>query len=115
MTSRSVYRDRVSSWRRSPVVALIVTSVFLVVQLSIPLSQLSSDFANRFGWQMFSTTRPVPEFVVETSHERVEISLNDYMARVRADIDIAEELPPHLCQVVPGAQSVTWDDGEYRC
>lgn len=115
MTSSSVYRGHVSSWRRSPAVAVIVSSVFLIVQLGLPLSQLNSDLASRYGWQMFSTTRAIPEFVVKTSSELVEITLNDYMARVRADIDIVDELPPHLCQVVPGAQSVTWDEGEYRC
>lgn len=105
-----------SAWRRSPVIALLIVSVFLVVQLAIPISRLGHHQPTvRFGWQMFSVAIPAPEFVVATTNGDVSIDLEDYMARVRGDIDIEALLPPHLCQVVQGAIRVTWADGSYEC
>lgn len=104
-----------SNWRRSRPLALAVIIAFLVVQLAIPISRLENEDTRRFGWRMFSVTRLAPEFVVVTGTEDMEIVIEDYMARVRADIDIAGLLPAHLCAVVPDARKVTWEDGEHPC
>jgi hypothetical protein len=108
--------NAVKSWRTSRVVAAIAVVTFVVLQLWMPLSRLGAhDTAPRFGWQMFSTAREAPEFVVETGTGSQEISLNDFMAGARGDVDIERLMPPHLCVVFPDAIVVTWPSGEYRC
>lgn len=104
-----------AGWRRSPAVAVLVIAVFLVVQLAVPLSRLGTDSPRRFGWQMFSIARHSPQFVVATETGEIEIEVSDFMARVRADVDLVALLPQHLCSVVPGAEVVTWEDGVHRC
>ena len=104
-----------TGWRRSRLVASIVIVAFVIVQLAIPLSRFGDDTARRFGWQMFSTSSPAPDFVVVTSTNEVDIALGDYLAMRRADVDFTEHMPPHLCAAVPDAQQVTWDDGSYEC
>lgn len=102
-------------WRRSRLIAGLVIGVFLLVQLSIPLSRMGDESARRFGWQMFSSASSTPEFVVTTDTGEVEIDVGDFMAMIRADVDIVTLIPPHLCQVVPEARSVTWEEGSYEC
>lgn len=105
-----------TSWRRSGVTAVIVISAFLIVQLTIPISRIGvHENALRFGWQMFSTARETPAFVVETPEGSIEIDINEYMAGARGDVDIIGGMPQHLCQVVPGAVRIKWESGEYRC
>jgi len=104
-----------TGWRRSRLVASIVIAAFLIVQLAVPLSRFGDDTARRFGWQMFSSSSPAPDFVVVTSTDDIDIVLDDYLAMRRADVDFAEYMPPHLCSVVPDAQQVTWDGGSYAC
>jgi len=115
-TRQTVYGVAVSSWRRSKVVALAAIGVFLAVQLAIPMARYGEvDRAQRFGWQMFSIGEQAPRFVVETSTGNREIDLDDYLARVRGDIDIIGLMPAHLCEVIPGAITVTWQDGSHPC
>lgn len=96
--------------------AVVVIVIFVAVQLAIPLSRIGiHESARRFGWQMFSTARETPSFVVIKESETAEIRLGDYMAGTRGDIDIVGVLPPHLCDVVPGALRITWESGEYEC
>lgn len=103
-------------WRTSGVVALLVILVFVGVQLAVPLSRIGvHESGRRFGWQMFSTARETPAFVVVTETGELDIGLGDYMAGPRGDIDIVGLLPPHLCGVIPGANRVTWESGEYEC
>ena len=105
-----------SSWRRSHFIAWTAVLLFLVIQLWVPASRLGDhDRAPRFGWQMFSTYRESPQFVVETPTQQREISLEDYVAGVRGEIDLEGLLPPHLCNVFPDAIEVTWESGEFTC
>jgi hypothetical protein len=111
-----VYGEPMSSWRGSPVVAAVACALFLVVQLAIPISRIDeTDRGTRFGWHMFSGAQGTPEFVVETAEGEKNIALEDYMARVRVDVDIRGQLPSHVCDVVPGALVVSWDQGEHLC
>jgi hypothetical protein len=93
---------------------VIGVTVFLIVQLDIPISRIGDD-ARRFGWQMFSTAQSAPQFVVITDSGEIDIDNDDYLAKSRADIDLETLLPPHLCSVVPGAVSVDWEGGEFEC
>jgi hypothetical protein len=104
------------NWRASGVAAALGVSIFLVVQLALPILRFGDgDRAQRFGWQMFSTAERAPEFVVETQVGNIDIVLEDYMARVRSDVDIEGQMPPHLCVVVDDAIRVTWDGGSLQC
>jgi hypothetical protein len=95
---------------------MVVIVAFLAVQLAIPISRLGAhESARRFGWQMFSTARETPAFVVNTESGVVEIELDEYMAGARGDVDIVALLPPHLCNVVSGAVRVSWDSGGHEC
>ena len=104
-----------SDWRRSSTVAVIAVSLFIMVQLAIPLFRVGNQDLQRFGWQMYSSARPSPEFTVYTTTGSETIDLEQYMARIRLDISLEELMPPHLCAVVPGAESVTWDDSVHQC
>lgn len=94
----------------------MVFTVVLAVQLAIPTSRLvGSGHGQRFGWQMFSGSEAFPDFIVVTSSGEQEVSIEDYLLRQRAELDVVGALPPHLCAVVPGAVMVTWEGGSYRC
>lgn len=106
----------VRSWRRSGAAALVVTILFIALQIAIPVSRIGvHESARRFGWQMFSTAREAPAFMVVTGEGETPVELGDYMAGPRGDVDIVGLLPPHLCNVVPGALWVTWETGEFEC
>ena len=104
-----------SDWRLSRVATAVAIVVFLAVQLAIPISRFGDEGARRFGWQMFSSAGQEPHFVVTTSTEELEIDLEDYMAMIRVDVDIAGLMPEHLCSVIPEAIEVDWEDGHHQC
>ena len=105
-----------SAWRRSPTVALTLTGVFLVIQFSVPVSRLGEqENAQRFGWQMFSTLKPQPEFTLHTEDSNEPVDLTEILARVRDDLSLKQEIPEYLCTTVPDAVRVTWDDQEHQC
>lgn len=115
-TNGSIYGDIVSEWRKSPLVAGIAVALFVLIQLAIPVGRLGDhERAQRFGWQMFSVSVPAPTLTVVTDSGEEKVVLEDYMARVRSDIDILALMPPHLCDVVAGARKVTWDGGSHQC
>lgn len=108
--------NSVRSWRTSGALALAVIILFIAFQVTIPVSRIGvHESARRFGWQMFSTARETPAFVVATEEGEAPVELDDYMAGPRGDVDIVGLLPPHLCNVVPGALRVTWESGEFEC
>lgn len=113
---RRVYRDDMTQWRTSHLVAGVVIALFLIVQLTIPIVQAGSDAPERFAWQMFSKGESAPDFVIVLSNgETQPIELADYVAAGRAEIDYDEYMPPHLCSVIPDAVEITWEEGAHRC
>ena len=55
--------------------------LFLVLQLAIPISRISSDGETvRFGWQMFSTVGESIEFTVHTPAGSFVVDLEEVMA-----------------------------------
>jgi len=105
-----------TSWRRSTPVAIALITMFLVIQLAIPISKLGkSDGDQRFGWQMFSTAGTPADFAVHTDSGSEEVNLNVLTAQLRADMPLTELVPPFLCDTVPGAIEVTWQSGGYSC
>lgn len=103
-------------WRKSRVLAVVVFTLVLAVQVAIPTSRLIGGHAQRFGWQMFSGSEAFPEFVVVTSTGERPVSLEDHLLRQRVELNVGEALPPHLCEVIDNAVSITWDGGgSYEC
>ena len=103
-------------WRKSPTVTAVSVALFVILQLAIPISRMGdTEQAQRFGWQMFSTVGESFEFTVQTLTGNLVIDLEEVMARARGDIPLEELLPPHLCETVEGAETVTWDDKSYKC
>ncbi len=115
MHCRLVYGVGMSDWRESRPLAYVILAVIVTLQLAIPLSRVGTD-ERRFGWKMFSLEGTPLGLVVETTNgSEIEIDPDEYMAMVRADVDILALLPPHLCLVVPDAATVTWEGGSLEC
>lgn len=96
--------------------ALLVISLFVVVQISLPVARLGSvDDARRFGWQMFSAYNPRPEFSVVTDTGVEGVDLDRITARLRADLDLEVLVPGHVCAHTEGAIAVTWDGRRAEC
>ncbi|MFP3881064.1 MAG: hypothetical protein ACLFWH_01955 [Actinomycetota bacterium] len=103
-------------WRRSSVVALVAICLFAVVQFTIPMSRLGPPHVpERFAWQMFSNVPNSPMFEVETASGTEEVDVGRYLAQERADLDLTDSLPEHLCEAAPEAIRVTWEKGEHKC
>lgn len=108
------YGGKVIDWRRSRLAAAIVIAFFFAVQLAIPIGRLDGE-SQRFGWQMFSSASLRGHFVVTTADGQMDIDVEDYVAAVRAEVDVDRLLPVHLCSTIPGAEIVTWDNGSHEC
>lgn len=104
-----------NNWRKSKKLAVPIMFVIALIQLGIPTSLVGAPDQPRFGWQMFSTGDPLPAFEVVQGTASEPIDLDDYMARARDEIDAVALLPPHLCEVIPGATRIVWDTGEWSC
>lgn len=111
-----VYGIAVVDWRQSRVIAGTIVSLFIVVQLAIPLPRLYQERGQRFGWQMYSATnRPTPEFAIDTDDGQISIDPVDYLPTSRIEVDVIVYLPSHLCEVIPGAKAVSWNDEIHQC
>ena len=93
---------------RSPHVIATFCALFLLLQLIAPALQLiCAPRPARFGWQMFSVSAPPPDFIVERQDRtRMPIDIKPYVLSLRGDVPLAQFLPPHLCQVLPGIVAV---------
>ena len=62
---------------------------------------------------MFSAGNVITKFiVVPESGEGYEVTVADYVAVVRSELPTREVLPPHLCDVEPGATAVILQQGD---
>lgn len=103
-------------WRRSSAVALVAICLFAMVQFTIPTTRLGPPHVpERFAWQMFSNVPDPTDFEVETASGTEEVDVGHYLAQERADLDLTDSLPKHLCEVVPDAIRITWESGELEC
>lgn len=103
------------NWRESPLVAYALLGIILVAMLTNPMMRLGTNGPARFSWQMFSHAPATTEFTVHTAEGGETIVLADFMARPRTDLPLTAIMPPHICESVPGAISVSWNTGEYTC
>jgi hypothetical protein len=88
---------------------------FILVQVAVPLFQLTQPRPARFGWQMYSTIRA--DALGESYHiedaggELTPVELSAHVAVARTEIDYRTVLPPYLCEVTPGAVAVVFERG----
>ncbi|NOT00826.1 MAG: hypothetical protein HOP29_09380 [Phycisphaerales bacterium] len=89
----------------APATALCL--VFAAVPIIVPLVQLPADRPARFGWQMYSGIKIIPQFeVIGADGGMRPITLTDFVANVRADLRYDDVLPKHLCRVLDDAAAV---------
>ena len=103
-------------WRRTPRLAIAFITIWLLIQLVVPLSAVSGDAPpGRFVWRMFSTSEHPPEYSVFTPDANTPVDLAQITARLRADLPFDRFVPQHVCAVVDDAVRVSWDGGDYEC
>lgn len=88
---------------------------YLAVQLTVPILQLFEAGPRRFGWQMFSRVGHMrPDFLIVFEQGVEPLNLERHVLHLRSEIDLARELPPHLCSVYTGAEAVRVRDPSGR-
>jgi hypothetical protein len=98
-------------------VALAFIVAYLVVQVALPVAGLATRSQTRFSWKMFiPDDGPHPRFTMVFRDGRTadleRLSRERPVAVVlRAEVDQAGFVPPHLCQRVPGAEAVIIEMG----
>ena len=79
---------------------------FLVVQVIVPVIQLSKPRPARFGWQMFSGYPPMAVYSVQVGDSVRDVRVTDYVVVPRGDVVYRDALPGHLCQRIAGATAI---------
>ncbi|HEY1012253.1 MAG TPA: hypothetical protein VGE07_06060 [Herpetosiphonaceae bacterium] len=97
-------------------------AAFLAVQALVPLAKLIGPRPARWGWQMYSMATMAPDFfAVSADGAEQPLDVRPYVASLRADMDWAKALPPHLCRQLPQLAAVRFryadsrPGGEHRC
>lgn len=102
-------QDGPESRATGPTVMLVFVGL-LLAQIAIPVQQvLSNDEGGpvRFGWQMFAMVRDRPLYVVRHGSGGIDtVDIVGHLVRHRPEIDLASELPPHLCRVLKDVSEV---------
>jgi hypothetical protein len=71
---------------------------FLVVQVAVPLWQLTAPRPARFGWQMYAgLSQPAVFTAVKPDGSMTTVPLDEYIIRPRDDLDLIRYLPPAIC------------------
>jgi hypothetical protein len=84
---------------------------FLVVQVAVPSWRLTQPRPARFGWQMYAGAPRASAFAAVGRDGTVTpVALEEYVVRLRDDLDLLRYLPPAICART-GAASVRYRDG----
>lgn len=102
-------KDRIASLRTALSEAPPwVVVLWLVFQCVLPAALLVTPRRpHPFGWQMYSATRPTPEFILEWSDRSSSLDIYALLARRRGEIDYARHIPAHMCRQDPTLRAVT--------
>jgi hypothetical protein len=88
-----------SRWPRRTRVAAAVATVFLVIQLAVPILALGQPRPARFGWQMYSALTSLPHVQLESADGSLTaVDLSKIVARGRAEADFSGAIATHLCE-----------------
>ena len=83
--------------------------LWLVVQIGVPLWQLTNPRPARFGWQMYAVVKYPPQITaVRCDGSSVQLTPSSYFAYFRSDLHPAyiQALGKHLCRVDPSLEVV---------
>lgn len=112
---RSNDRLRSHPWTPRKAAAALFFVSYLGVQATIPILQLLEDGPRRFGWQMFSRVGHMrADFFLVTERGMEPVDLERHVLHLRSEIDLARELPPHLCGVYRAAEAIRIRDPSGR-
>jgi hypothetical protein len=71
---------------------------FLIVQIAVPLWQLTRPRPARFGWQMYAgISQPTAFMAVNRDGSTTAVPLDRYIIRLRGDLDLIRYVPPAIC------------------
>lgn len=94
-------------WTLQHVLAASFCTVFLGIQIALPIARLASPRPARFAWHMWTALpRPPAFFVVMNDGSVHPADLRLYLVSSRGEMDASELLPPHLCRVIPDIAAV---------
>ena len=81
---------------------------YLAVQIDVPLYQFNQPRSARFGWQMYSGLRKIPQVQLVFENGEIETveNLSQYFGRSRIDLQFQKALPKFLCETDPRVKSV---------
>src|SRR4030095_13576331 len=100
-------RSELENWSTKNRLVAIFFLSFLLIQIVVPIVQLTAPRPARFGWQMWSARRkPVRFFVVMKDGTIRPADLSRYIGWSRGELDLTDRLPPHLCHVVSDITAV---------
>jgi hypothetical protein len=94
-------------WTSKSIAAAAFFVLFLAFQIAMPLVKLSAPRPARFGWHMFTAIPKRTQFtLLMRDGTRRPVDLTLYVGLSRGEVNMRQELPPHLCRVVPDAIAV---------
>jgi hypothetical protein len=99
---------RVGVQLREWAIAIFIV-LWLAVQIGVPLWQLSEPRPPRFGWQMFTDVKFLPQITaIRRDGSSVQLTASRYLAYFRSDFrsGYIQALAQHLCRVEPSLQAV---------
>lgn len=86
---------------------MLAITIFLGVQILVPLAALAGPRPARFSWQMYSGIRTHQTFTLQFEDGSTrEVVSGDYLVHPRAETDHTTWLPEHACRVEPDLAAV---------
>ena len=80
-----------------------LVAVFVAIQLAVPTVMLFEPRSSRFGWQMYSSARTLPEVVViEADGSERAVDITDHIAGPRSEIDYVARFAEQACRLIDG-------------
>lgn len=90
-------------------------TLFLALQVGVPLAALAGPRPARFGWHMYSAVRGLPEVAVRLHTGGVErVDAATLLARPRGEADYADGITRQLCSHAEVAAVAVTQDGHTK-
>lgn len=71
---------------------------YLLLQILLPMWQLTQPRPARFGWQMYAGVSQPANFLAVYADGERPIDLSEYLVRTRGDVQTGTVIPPAVCQ-----------------
>src|SRR5688572_15214597 len=69
----------------------------MVLQGLVAAYQLTGYGSGRFGWQMYASVTQPHRFTAVYRDGSAPVDLSHYLAKMRADVNVAAAIPPAVC------------------